>query len=846
MPDVHCVLDDIHCGSGRRQKVVQFDVAQWLDGVQIKADATESCIMFVYWPRSLSYLSVDLSVFEVGAAQGMPFSTGQTAVDFALRSGAMQARDADSVHLYAMQLRLNARVEGTLTVDTDHPDFLARARGRQGAELSDALSLFAIAQRAAGAPVLRSSVKLRLVYSPAGEMSPCRGFAALDFGNTSSSLAYTSQQTQDLGAIRLVRSDRPGWGGNPPRGTVQSALWVEGPRTEEGGFAKYSKSEIGESVVAQAGKNSAGWLALGSKRLLSEAAAGAKNDDCRILLGGAPVSTRRRELAEVFLERMFRGFHNHEGSLPRPLAVTCPTTFSDWEVTQLREALGQAYLRSENHARRKLSREQLEEWIPRVIDEASAAAFYFVYHDFLAGPGRLPALRYLYPQGMNMLIYDCGGGTTDISLVHLRTNVASNDPGVNQVELKVLGRTGHRTFGGDFITESVFRLAKWKLAPLFDGPDAESDLKSLEANLKRFAPEVDRVLPTQFDPANLSGGIAQKRMAATLGLWKVAEDIKHALSRPGTKTAPIPEAKAHLALKELGLDLYAAKKAKNRLELPTISRAEVDVLIGGEVDRTIRYSNDLLDACLYSAPPPEPTPPPIPGRRSDPGPRSARGTGRSTAPTVPSPAAGGSSPPLPPDLHWVYVIGNASLYPLIRDRLGDSERGLRVRFLKNRMREVPQEELKNSVAKGALIALRMKESLEGVQVVWDERIMQRLPYDITHRDLGKGLDTVLFPQHVLYSELKPASVEVPTDDQKHPVTKLVVLGRKWPGESKSEAFLRFDFKEPIAGRYAIAYDPEEHKFIMHPEGKGGGREASVAATPFDPPPYLPPPQSGRL
>jgi molecular chaperone DnaK (HSP70) len=95
-----------------------------------------------------------------------------------------------------------------------------------------------------------------------------------------------------------------------------------------------------------------------------------------------------------------------------------------------------------------------------VIDEASAAAFYFAYRDFINGPGQFPAFRYLYPSGMHMLLYDCGGGTTDLSLVRLEG--ADED----HLKISVLGRAGHRTFGGDFITEQVFRLLKMKLAAL--------------------------------------------------------------------------------------------------------------------------------------------------------------------------------------------------------------------------------------------------------------------------------------------------------------------------------------------------------------------------------------------
>jgi molecular chaperone DnaK (HSP70) len=72
----------------------------------------------------------------------------------------------------------------------------------------------------------------------------------------------------------------------------------------------------------------------------------------------------------------------------------------------------------------------------------------------------MPAFRYLYPNGMHMLLYDCGGGTTDLALVRVEAR------GAGEVDIRVLGRAGHRQFGGDFITLQVFRLLKAKLAAL--------------------------------------------------------------------------------------------------------------------------------------------------------------------------------------------------------------------------------------------------------------------------------------------------------------------------------------------------------------------------------------------
>src|SRR5256885_15772306 len=95
-----------------------------------------------------------------------------------------------------------------------------------------------------------------------------------------------------------------------------------------------------------------------------------------------------------------------------------------------------------------------------MVDEASAAAFFFLFRRIFEEPGGLPRFRYLSPAGLNMLLYDCGGGTTDIALVK-----AGLDPEAADVlRITVLARSGLRGFGGDDITRAACRVLKAKIA----------------------------------------------------------------------------------------------------------------------------------------------------------------------------------------------------------------------------------------------------------------------------------------------------------------------------------------------------------------------------------------------
>src|SRR5207244_1098653 len=112
------------------------------------------------------------------------------------------------------------------------------------------------------------------------------------------------------------------------------------------------------------------------------------------------------------------------------------------------------------HQRRAGTEPGEDPLIRLMVDEASAAGFFFLYRRIFEEPGGLPRFHYLYPGGLNMLLYDCGGGTTDIALV--RAGFDPDDPDV--LRITVLARSGLRGFGGDDITRAVCRLLKSKLA----------------------------------------------------------------------------------------------------------------------------------------------------------------------------------------------------------------------------------------------------------------------------------------------------------------------------------------------------------------------------------------------
>lgn len=707
-----------------------------------------------------------------------------------------------------------------IEIDTDHPVLIAAAQRQAAARRPAAplgvpvpLDIDAFVIDPETKAVLSSRVAARLMLSPMQEMRLFPGYSALDFGNTSTTLACSETNQQDFDVIQADVLDALADHPTP----VQTALRISGIRPGEkpGDFIEYD-ARIGQKAMD--GREDE-WLVLGAKRLLSDRRQGDIDGESEVVvLNNTTYGVPHEDPAEVFISRMLQGFFYHRQSIPEPIVVTCPTTFSDAEVNRLRRTVARAFHRVSGKTAVSFRPELIDARVPVVIDEASAAAFYFVYRDFISGPGRLPAFRYLYPRGMHMLLYDCGGGTTDLSLVRLEAVDGEH------LKISVLGRAGHRTFGGDFITEQVFRLLKMKLAAL------RGEIPSLPAGgkvrdfLDAHRVAIDRAIPTTYDVRQIQNQAAIARRNTALALWQVAERLKVRVSAPHAQYVT-PELSEQDLLNQVWRSVnpkepFFPEDSMGELKL---QRREVDALIDPEINRTIELANDLIETCLGKSPE------------------------ESGSESVVARAAGHEIP----EVHWVYLVGNASRYPRIREHLLEEGHGLRVRYLKDRLARVSPEDYKNSVAKGAIVAMKLRTMAMGMTVSWDQQLVQRLPFDIVHVTFGKADDRVLYGAGQLYRDLLPKTIDIRPDPVTgRAVVREVVLHRRWPGERRAEPYVIFRFPQPVEGPHLVAYDVEEdsdtaHRFICYPS-REGGREDKVVGDPFEAPPYVAPPQSGKI
>jgi hypothetical protein len=683
--------------------------------------------------------------------------------------------------MLAARLRPDSEVRLTFQVQTDSPDYRATADAEKGVirrRLIVASAAEIDGQRK------EEQVPIDLTISDAIAMVAYEGYAALDLGNTSSTLVRRSRALQASPEIHLVQTRES------PRGPAEpatSALRIKSLRPPPAqGQYKVCDCLIGEDALAQDPPVES--LFLGAKRLLSDQTGPEAPETVDFVLDGRREELGRTEPAELFVARMLQAFYRQERSYPARLVLTCPTTFSRHEVEQLRVAVYHGTRRSRGLEPRppRPADEELRRSLPWVIDEASAAAFYFVHDEFLEKAGRIAGFRYIYPGGMNLLLYDCGGGTTDIALVHVEAT------GENEVRFEVLGRAGHRNFGGDAMTIAVYRLLKVKLAAVLDGPNAHEwpapgDSKGYRSFLTDPAKvrKVDTILPTAFhaeedDPSQPD---VRERKKATLLLWQAAEAFKRKLADEAGRKEAKGRAEVSLAdakalaqgpfkslMRRAGLDEAKDTQMFAEANKITLSTDEVDALIERDTRESVRYARCLIESRL----------------------------------------------PRGQEVHWVYVVGNASRWPLIRRMILHPEHGLPIRFLEERLRPVPEADLKNSVAKGALRVMQVRERFEDYWVEFDEKLMERLPFDIQRKG-AKPLETVLFKENVLYDELPKRDIVIEPPRAGRSAADEIVLNRVWPGDTEGEEYLRFRVRDPahpLLGCYRVEYDRFSHRFKM--------------------------------
>jgi hypothetical protein len=438
-----------------------------------------------------------------------------------------------------------------------------------------------------------------------------------------------------------------------------------------------------------------------------------------------------------------------------------------------------------------------------LLDEASAAAFGSLFPTVVGQPGGLTRFAYLFPQGCNLLLYDMGAGTIDLALVKARALPAGKP---TCLEVEVAGRTGLRDFGGDEITVAAFRLLKAVVAQnvaevlgedLPRLPEKEPD--KLARYLQEHDGAIDRLVPTRFDRERMNAEDRTRR-ASTKALWLLAQGFKHRLEdkKAQDKVAPFPSiGHGNDFWDELKRRLTAAQWSNLQTSLTEarLARGLLDALVRGPIEESVARCNWLIADKLQ--------------RGSD----------------------------VAEDVHRVEIVGNGARYPLVGELLRD---GLHVAFYGDRHHcDGDKANLKGAVARGALLWLAVREGAFGIRMKFDEKLAERLPFDVAYSHLKVGGERPLFREHQLYEELQPQTIQLPPDDGQP--ARAFYLHRRWPGEKKYHPYLLFPFPKGIRGPIAVSYE-RASGFVAEVDGVRMRTPQLLTGTEL----YLAPPERGTL
>jgi hypothetical protein len=767
-------------------------------------------------------------------------------------------------------------------VDSNHDRFrtLAREQGiargitdtQQPRQILFSVKVLLFDTQSLGA-VFTQSGDIEIQLEPACPVPAFYGIAALDLGNTTTAMACLSRRDAiyRTDSLRLLDADTP----RPALKSEASPL-VSNVRVDRvvsqlpapKGIRRFPSLDLNDDDAraiefyagrtGDAGGYSPG-LILGPKRLVSGPEADGfreitarhhRGDDQ--LEGDERILLHNRVPAELLACRMLEKFRSASRSWPGELVVTYPTTFTPREIDRLSQAVERGWLRMNNQPQRSgittppddpalaelvsatQARLQLggtDETAPGAIrlriDEATAAAFFFLYRRVFESPGGLQRFRYLHPNGLNLLLYDLGGGTTDIALVKVTSDHNRH------LRVGVLGRTGMRGFGGDDMTRIVARLLKAKLlAALLQArgktpptlPARQNDPVTVRTNLEQWFRKLadldpnDQYIPTRFTPGQVDPD-TRFRQRCAIELFRFAENLKRELSKSGG-TAKLVDGivKNRDTLFDpmfKGVPDVQVAALQAQLQNLTLHRWEVDALIDsmnptpapgtspdGLITRSIQKCNRLIDEVLRRRPMEN-------GQPEE-------------------------------EIDWVVVSGNAARYPLVREQLIAK---LEIDNVAERL-TLAEDNLKFAVAKGAAIFL-MTTRTPGLQVVIETAsdLSACLPFDVGFYDLSLGQHVELYREHEKYVDLRPKPVPVHVLGRTEGSEKRsFFLERRFPGDEGYSQFLAFDFDQP-PGALEVSYDAGVHEFRVTDSATG------MPGTPRDLTEgmvYLTPPERGDV
>lgn len=269
------------------------------------------------------------------------------------------------------------------------------------------------------------------------EIPPFRGVFAMDFGTTNSCFAFRGGDSKATKALERAKS-------SPEIPSVMFFHDVSDPITPRYSVGTEAKYDIKENSGATYS------YILSVKRLLGQDRSFVMLDK----LGGSKPGHKQEwhveELASFIIRDLIERAEDELAQKIQHVVATFPPMFSRDRKEAIQRAFKKAFA-----AR---GTELKDEDIVLNLDEANAGAFNYIYTALLDEFRKFNVTEKTY----ELLSYDFGGGTTDISLVDVKISRPPELAGRVQIRTELKGLSGDAALGGDNVTLEVFKMLKLK------------------------------------------------------------------------------------------------------------------------------------------------------------------------------------------------------------------------------------------------------------------------------------------------------------------------------------------------------------------------------------------------
>ena len=501
--------------------------------------------------------------------------------------------------------------------------------------------------------------------------------------------------------------------------------------------------------------------------------------------GGDLVQVSADRVYNDFLKRYVRGIEKSGGKRLARIRATYPPDFPDRAL----ESMQQAY--------RNLNVASKHDMLFG-IDEASAAAVFFAYNRLAKCEHDPDRYMGLYPGPRNMLVFDLGGGTTDMAIVSTRMKVAEGDDpnALYEFSFSVLDSLSLLDVGGNNFTLEVLKAIKARLALAvaryhkgagnlaeFNTQTGGQALKTLYQRQAEFEkalsghadPKVvvktlaeldelaEQVIPTRWkNLAEISMLASRDAQATFSSLWHIAERAKIELCNNKDGRAPA-------ILDELLSETTRRDVARLGLEGAEDVWSEIKLNRAIDLDARIRpLLVDAANACRDLI-------------------KDDFGQSR--------------------DIHSVQLVGNSCRVPLVREILVNTLQPLIPQFEK--LIEHDDTHSKTAVALGACLYEKLNEIRRINRILFKVRPLdRRLKWEIGEWDSQRGVEEGFVP----YFRAAVSSVEnEPVEINDVEGARSLDLYRRRPGSRKApEIFCKFDLTKP---------SPPDPHIVRVPQGK---------------------------